>query len=653
MNILALGKTAPLWGLIAMVLGVFVSLTTQKALMVPVPEQKPAFSGPSMASASLFQVPIPNQKPAFLDASMHDATPKTIPFKLPKLFSLSVLKPQEGDYYELSAAQSDLYREIFKLQSRGNFDEANVLIQRLKDHRLLGHVLYQRYMHDEYVSSPEELTDWVLQYSDHPSAYKIHELALKKGVAESDIEKPQTSVTLARVREPTIASPKFYRPISERTKAENKKVFDLKRKIEELIRSQNTEQALSYFEEDDAKKYMDNVEQDRVYADIASSYLYALDFEKAELFAKASLERSGAKVPKAGWVLGLVQWHKKEFASAAHSFDLVGSSAYSSGWLASAGSYWASRAYKQAGQHIAALEAKTRAAKHPYTFYGIIAAHENGSFNNFKWDIPEFTSEHEELIGSHPSGRRAMSLASVGQYDLAEGELMRLDYDQVPGLYEAVLAFTDYIGLPGVAIRLGSIVKDKNGRHYDRALYPVTRWVPEGGYKVDPSLIQAIIRQESRFDHDAKSYSGAIGLMQIMPRTAQYVASKKSYRGYLNAEKLKMPETNMRIGQDYLKYLLSSRQINGDLVSMLVAYNAGPGNLQKWRARIDAQDDPLLFVEMLPIEETRSYVERVMANYWIYRLREGKSVPTLTAMASGRTPKYAMANTDTYMLAAR
>lgn len=651
MNILALGKTAPLWGLAAMVLGVFVSLTTQKALIVPVPEQKPVFSRSSTTTVSLFQVPVPNQKPAFLDASMQDATQKAIPFKLPKLFALDVMKPQEGDYYALSSAQSDLYQEIFLLQSKGRFEEANVLMKKLKDHRLLGHVLYQRYMHDNYASSPQELKDWVSQYSDHPSAYKVHKLALKKGVAEEDIKKPQATVTLARVREPTITTPKFYKSVAGRTQDQNKSVFQLKRQIEKLIRSHKPQQALSSFEEGDAKQYMDQVEQDRIYADIAASYLYAQDFEKAELIAQTSLDRSGAKAPKAGWVLGLVHWHKKDFKNAAKSFDLAGNSAYSSGWLASAGSYWASRAYKQAGQHSAASEAKVRAAKHPYTFYGIIAAHENGSLNDFKWHVPEFSSEHEELIGSYPSGRRALSLVSIGQYDLAESELMRLDYDEVPGLYNAVLAFTDHVGLPGVAIRLGSIVKDKNGRHYDRALYPMTRWVPEGGYKVDPSLIHAIIRQESRFDHDAKSYSGAIGLMQIMPRTAQYVARKKSYRGHLNATKLKMPETNMRIGQDYMKYLLSSRQVNGDLVSMLIAYNAGPGNLQKWRARIDAQDDPLLFIEMLPIEETRSYVERVMANYWIYRLRDGKSVPTLTAMASGRTPKYAMANTTAYQLA--
>ena len=102
-----------------------------------------------------------------------------------------------------------------------------------------------------------------------------------------------------------------------------------------------------------------------------------------------------------------------------------------------------------------------------------------------------------------------------------------------------------------------------------------------------------------------------------------------------------------------MKYLLKSKQVKGDLVSMLVAYNAGPGNLQKWRKKIDGDSDPLLFIEMLPVEETRKYVERVMANYWIYRLRDGKSVPTLTALASGRTPKYAQANTNTYKLAAR
>ena len=73
---------------------------------------------------------------------------------------------------------------------------------------------------------------------------------------------------------------------------------------------------------------------------------------------------------------------------------------------------------------------------------------------------------------------------------------------------------------------------------------------------------------------------------------------------------------------------------------MLVAYNAGPGNLERWQDRNGPVDDPLLFMETIPVRETRSFVEKVMANYWMYRLRLGGMTPSLAKVASGHWPVY-------------
>ena len=70
------------------------------------------------------------------------------------------------------------------------------------------------------------------------------------------------------------------------------------------------------------------------------------------------------------------------------------------------------------------------------------------------------------------------------------------------------------------------------------------------------------------------------------------------------------------------------------------AYNGGPGNLGRWENRIDYNDDPLLFIETIPYRETRNFIEKVIANMWIYRMRFGQPTPSLDAAAAGAWPVY-------------
>ena len=121
--------------------------------------------------------------------------------------------------------------------------------------------------------------------------------------------------------------------------------------------------------------------------------------------------------------------------------------------------------------------------------------------------------------------------------------------------------------------------------------------------------------------------------MQLMPATARYVAGSK-------ANFIDDPAVNLEIGQRYLQDLLNLDVVDGNILYMLIAYNAGPGNLAKWKKRWPHVDDPLLFIELLPASETRNYIEKVLANYWIYRMRARKDIPTLDAIAAGQTALY-------------
>ena len=128
-------------------------------------------------------------------------------------------------------------------------------------------------------------------------------------------------------------------------------------------------------------------------------------------------------------------------------------------------------------------------------------------------------------------------------------------------------------------------------------------------YNLDKYMVYSIIKAESNFDEDVSSVKGAVGLMQIMPDTADEIARKAGIEGY-SAEKLFDPETNIHIGCYYLTFLLE--RYSGDFVSAAAAYNAGYGNVDSWLAQW--QSDKVI-AEEIPFGETKKYIEKVK-NYY-------------------------------------
>ena len=129
---------------------------------------------------------------------------------------------------------------------------------------------------------------------------------------------------------------------------------------------------------------------------------------------------------------------------------------------------------------------------------------------------------------------------------------------------------------------------------------------------VDPALVLALIREESFFRHDVRSPANAHGLMQLLPGTARQMANGSR----LQVKDLYDPETNIRLGLQYLKMLL--QRYDGRIFLALAAYNAGPHRVDRWQ-----RDFPLAteeeFIEMIPFSETRNYVKNILRNYFFYR----------------------------------
>lgn len=144
---------------------------------------------------------------------------------------------------------------------------------------------------------------------------------------------------------------------------------------------------------------------------------------------------------------------------------------------------------------------------------------------------------------------------------------------------------------------------------------------------LDRYLVAAIIRQESHFAQDATSRAGARGLMQLMPATAREVARRAGV-GW-NERLLAVPDANVHVGTLHFSGLL--RRFDGDVVLALAAYNAGAGNLARWRRRISRAYDPVEFIESIPFEETRGYIKTVLRNRDLY----GALYPPRTELQPG------------------
>ena len=233
--------------------------------------------------------------------------------------------------------------------------------------------------------------------------------------------------------------------------------------------------------------------------------------------------------------------------------------------------------------------------------------------------------------------KRAVLLIELKQPVIASKEIYNAYKDFTDQQKETIILMAHQKGIHSVVISLSHLANlDSLLIHHEQELYPLPDWSRQDDWGVEKPLVLALIRQESAFRDDAKSHSGAMGLMQLMPSTASYISGDKSIKR--DKTKLYNPKYNLELGQKYVNYLLSKPFIEGNLFFMLTAYNAGPGNLAKWLKTARYQDDPLLFIEVIPSAETRIYIERVMANYWIYNLRLKQRNLTLEQVGANQWP---------------
>ncbi|MDB5359619.1 MAG: lytic transglycosylase protein [Rhodospirillales bacterium] len=365
----------------------------------------------------------------------------------------------------------------------------------------------------------------------------------------------------------------------------------------------------------------------------------AADFDMPKLPA----EPRGTNIqPPAKFEAGLASWRNKKFAEAATAFEAVSRSTDVPSWYVAAGAFWAARAHLILREPQKVDPLLETAALQPRTFYGLLARRMLGVEPDMRFGAKPLSDTEISQLESLPGGRRALALVQVGETDRAEAELRALTTRSAPGLADAIVALADLANMPALCLALSSGRKGADDRH-DDAAYPVPRWQPRNGFSVDRALLFALMMQESRFDADAQSGSGASGLMQLMPQTARDVARRAGIH-FKSVDELVDPVLNLSLGQEYVKQLIDHTQINGNLILVLATYNSGTAPLTRWQNKPEYQHDPLLFIESLTTIPQRLYVERVLTNMWIYRQRLGQKVPDLDALAANEWPTYVSAD---------
>ena len=335
--------------------------------------------------------------------------------------------------------------------------------------------------------------------------------------------------------------------------------------------------------------------------------------------------------PTAAFRGALIAYTSGEPRTAARELDSL-VSRYGSSAEAPAARYWAGRAWAAVGDTARARQRwRDNVTRDPQSYYGAVAARRLGET---PWAPPPAADSFVAIPALDTAFRRIDLLERVGmdvEAELESDALVAEAAESAERLLATAARFRDRgrtarsISLAQLAIGKGA---PRDARTY-RLLYPVVlRDVlleESRATKLDPSLVAALIRQESRFVPEATSAAGARGLMQVMPDVGRILARSLSFPVW-DPVLLYQPDVNAKLGTRHLADLF--RQYD-ELPHILAAYNAGASRVERWKTKAGVED-PEMFTERIPYVETRDYVRIVLRNRDLYRALYGWEPDTLT-----------------------
>lgn len=527
----------------------------------------------------------------------------------------------------LSASDVRLYREIFADEEAGRFAPAKDLLTQVSDRSLVGYVEAAHLLSPHGKRVPiKQLTAWLAEHDSLPVATRVRELAEEKN---SKLRKRR------RVAIESLPTVHHRGGGYEDTDIPDLLASDVGRAAQTQIRTsvhagqpQAAEATLTTLAASNSAPGSDIAHLSHR---VAASYMAEGQDDAAVRVASAVTGADRAAQPLLDWDEGLADYRLGKFPESAEHFETLAAAGAVPNYTRSAAAFWAARAHLAAGDPLRVVTLLTAATREQPTFYGLLAERLLGQQSQTTFAEPVLDAQSFEAIVQIPAAHRAVALWQVGQTQDLAGEMDRaltaIDLRQG----EAYAALAHKLDLPNLEMRACETAASRGVML--TGLFPVPHYAPTSGYHVDPSLVLAFTRAESHFRPNAVSNVGARGLMQLMPETA------REMDGAASEKRLEDPAYNLDLGQRYLSGLLG--QLNGNLIELAAAYNAGPGALTRWvGSRGSMMQDPVLFIESMPAAATRDYVKRVLTYYWMYSRRTGEQAPTLDETALGKWPKY-------------
>ena len=475
----------------------------------------------------------------------------------------------------LSESDAENYRSAFSNVRRGEFGQALDRLNSVSDRTLVGQLQFDILFHRDYTATYEELAGWLNQYADLACAPRVWTLAMRR----RPVDAPEPRVP------PAILAARTYQAAT----------------------------GMGEMREREARHQLND----------------------------GNLERAWevGQITGDWWVAGIAAYRLNRYDDALAAFERVAIDPAEDGWIRAGGAYWAARSVTHARRPHLAEPYLRLASRWPHTFYGQIAMRQLGLeplILNAPWVQPTGgavtieppavdPSTAQALIAADARARRAAALAQVGRRDDALAELHAGALEAPTS--EARLSWA-VLG-ESLAYTLGL----ERATQIDAADFPLPELLPQGGFSLERDLVYAIARKESRFNAEAHSGAGAYGMMQVMPATAAELTGNAAFRR--DPSLLFDPAINMRVGQNYIEYVMAMDPIQGDLLRAIVAYNGGPGPIYEARRMLGPDADSLLIIESIPVAQSRQYVEEVVAAYWIYQRLLGGSTATLDAVVAG------------------